>query len=153
LSLVLVVCLIATSLVACSSKKQVVPDPKPRPTGTSFGGVWYSDQFEHMFLRQQGDKVRGIYSYDYGGTLEGTVEGNLMKFQWIDPGSKEEARRSFEGRGYFQLVQEGDSVRLVGKWGYGESYTGGGPWTAERVRDIDPEDPQTLEDLRKSNEY
>ena len=138
---------LALTFMGCSANPGL-PKPEALPAGTNFGGVWYSSQFEHMYLRQTGDDVRGIYAYKNGGTLEGVANGNLLNFTWIDPGDKESATRSIIGKGYLQLVKEGDKVVLRGEWGYGESMQGGGPWEAEWVRDMDPEDPRSLEELR-----
>lgn len=136
-------------LVGCGPS-QKMPASTPLPAGTSYTGVWYSPQFEHMYLRQQGNEVRGIYTYKYGGTLEGTLDGNILKFKWIDPGDKAEARRSSKGQGYLQLLPDGESMKLVGEWGYNEDRTGGGPWEAKYIRELEPEDPRSLEDWRES---
>ncbi len=137
---------LAFILTACGPS-QKIPEPKPLPAGASFAGVWYSTQFEHMYLRQTGDEVRGIYAYKNGGTLEGIANGNVLKFDWIDPGDKETARRRFEGKGYLEMKKKGEILVLEGEWGYNESATGGGPWTAEYVRPMDPEDPRSLDEL------
>jgi len=99
----------------CGNKGQTIPDPGPLPSGADFAGVWYSPQFEHMYLRQTGNKVEGVYTYESGGTLEGTVDGNLLKFSWTDPGSKETATRTMKGRGYFRMVKEDDVLKLKGE--------------------------------------
>lgn len=138
--------LLALTFFGCSAAP-TTPQPQALPAGTGFSGVWFSPQFEHMYLRQTGDEVRGIYAYKTGGTLEGTANGNLYSFTWIDPGSKEQATRSIVGKGYLQLVKEGDKIMLRGEWGYGESTTGGGPWEAEYVREMEADDPRTLDEL------
>lgn len=136
---------------ACASP-QTVPQPDPMPAGKSFSGIWYSPQFEHMHLRQSGDQVSGIYTYKQGGRIEGTVEGNLLVIDWIEPGSKEEARRTMKGKAYLQLVPKDDEAKLVGEWGYNEKTTGGGPWTAEYVRELQPGDPLTLKELQEQRD-
>lgn len=135
--------------MACGPSQRI-PEPKPLPSGVNFAGVWYSEQFEHMYLRQTGDRVNGIYTYKEGGTIDGTVNGNLLKFTWIDPGDKTEARRNFQGKGYLQLVKEGDVIKLKGQWGYNDDVSGAGPWTAEWVRDMDSDDPRNLEEWREN---
>lgn len=143
---------VTTSLLllgtACSSQQSSeVPDPGPMPKGASFQGVWFSQEFEHMYLRQSGSEVRGLYAYRTGGRLTGTVDGNLLKFDWVDPGSKQKAQKTMSGRGYLELVTENDKKKLVGEWGYDENYTGGGPWRAEFIREIEAGDPTKIEDL------
>lgn len=134
-------------LLASCGPSQKIPEAKPLPAGASFAGVWFSKQFEHMYLRQSGDQVNGIYAYKNGGTLEGTANGNVLEFTWIDPGDKETARRRFEGKGFLVMTREGESLQLQGEWGYNDSYTGGGPWEAEYIRPMDPEDPRSLDEL------
>ena len=136
----------------CGNKGQNIPDPGPIPSGADYAGVWYSPQFEHMYLRQTGNKVEGVYTYESGGTLEGTVDGNLLRFSWNDPGSKETATRTMEGHGYFRMVKEDDVLRLKGEWGYDEQYTGAGPWNAEYVRELESGDPMRLKDLEDHSE-
>lgn len=138
--------------MSCGPKAKL-PDPQPLPAGQSWAGVWYSTQFEHMYLRQTGDEVRGIYTYKYGGTLEGTANGNLLTFTWIDPGDKTEARRSVKGKGWLQMTREGDLIVLKGEWGYNDARTGGGVWEAEYVRTMDEADPRSLEDWKKSQGF
>ena len=134
------------TLLSCASTP-VIPAPGPRPSGMSFDGVWFSPQFEDMYLRQSGEQLNGIYTYKYGGTIEGIVSGNLMTFTWIEPGSRKGARRELRGQGYLQMVAVGDEIKLVGEWGYGEDPVGGGPWEAEFVRKREDEDPRDLKDL------
>ena len=133
---------------ACKSTP-TIPEAGAMPAGVTLSGVWYSDQFEQMYMRQVGDEVRGVYTYKYGGTVEGQITGDLIKFRWIDPGDPDVARRGFQGEGYWKIVTEGDRVYLRGQWGYNEEATGGGPWEAERIRDIESSDPKSIEEYRK----
>lgn len=141
--------IVSALLIASCGPSTKVPDPQPLPAGQTWAGVWYSQQFEHMYLRQTGDDVRGIYTYKDGGTLEGKMNGNLLTFTWIDPGSKTEARRTIQGQGYLTMQREGDDVTLRGEWGYNDDRGGAGVWTAEFVRAMDAEDPRTLEEWRE----
>ncbi len=149
--LVLLAGMLVLGAAACSGQ-QAVPDPSPMPQGQSFSGVWYSPQFEHMHLRQSGDKVQGIYTYKNGGRIEGEVDGNILVFDWIEPGDKSKAQRTMKGKGYLVLTVEADEAELEGQWGYKENRTGGGPWKAEYIRELDPEDPLTLEELEESRD-
>jgi hypothetical protein len=147
--LVALVAAVGLVMVSCKSGGEAVPDPQPLPSERDFTGVWYSKQFEHMHLKQRGDRVVGIFTYETGGRIEGTADGNVLTFQWTEPGDRQAAVRSQSGQGYFQLVKEGDKFMLEGEWGYGENRTGGGPWTAEYIRELEPEDPMTLEELEE----
>ncbi len=126
-----------------------IPEPQSMPTGVKLSGVWFSPQFEQMYIRQVGDEVRGVYTYKYGGTFEGKITGNLIKFKWLEPGDASTARRTFQGEGYWQVSKDGDRIFLKGKWGYNDDALGGGPWEAEHVRDLEDGDPRTIEDYRK----
>ncbi|MGM0557141.1 MAG: hypothetical protein ACQEVA_12230 [Myxococcota bacterium] len=148
-SLITLFALVGLVLVGCKSGGQTVPDSQPLAAGQDFSGVWYSEQFEHMHLKQSGSRVVGIYTYKNGGRIEGTADGNVLRFQWSEPGDREAAVRAQSGKGYFQLVTEGEQTLLEGEWGYNDSRTGGGPWEAEYIRQLEPEDPMTLEDLER----
>ena len=126
-----------------------VPAGEPLPADQSFEGVWYSPQFDQMYLQQDGDEVTGVYTYEMGGKLEGTADGNVLRFEWKDAGDKQTATRSLSGRGYFQLVETENGYRLKGQWGYDESRSDGGPWNADFIRDIDASDPTTLDELEQ----
>lgn len=142
--------LIALSLSSCKSVP-TIPEPASMPSGASFTGVWYSPQFEQMYLRQSGKTVRGIYTYKYGGTLEGEVSGNLLVFKWIDPGDSSQARRTFKGSGFLQLKPGAeDGFVLKGSWGYNDDAHGGGPWEAQYIRELDESDPKNIEEFRSS---
>lgn len=134
--------------VSCGPTHKL-PEVKSLPSGQSWSGVWYSPQYEHMYIRQIGDEVHGIYAAKDGGTLEGKANGNLLTFSWLDPGDKSEARRSLKGHGYLSMKRDGDAILLSGEWGYGEENHGGGIWKAEFVRALDADDPRTLEELKK----
>ncbi len=131
---------------SCGSTHKL-PEVQSLPAGQSWSGVWYSKQYQHMYLRQTGNEVRGIYSQKDGGTLEGTANGNLLEFNWIDPGNKSEARRSLRGKGYLSMKRDGDIITLTGEWGYDDQYHGGGVWEAEFVRATDSDDPRNLDEL------
>ena len=128
-----------------------IPEPGTMPAGVSLAGVWYSSQFDQMYIRQVGSELRGIYTYKYGGTIEGEPTGDIVKFKWIDPGDSESARRTFRGEGYWRVVKEGDRIFLRGKWWYEDNPDQGGPWEAERIRDIESSDPKSLDEFRERN--
>ena len=147
--MVFVVCsFILGSLGACATTSGL-PASQAMPDGAGYEGLWYSDQFEHMYLHRQGDQVTGVYAYGAGGTLEGEVDGNLLIFSWHEPGDRSELRRDRSGHGYFQLLDRGEGPEIVGEWGYDEEHTGGGPWTAEFIRPPEDSDPRTIEAINE----
>ena len=145
----MMVAAMAVALVAplggCASSG---PSPDVMPEGGTYSGLWYSPQYEHMYLHQDGDRVEGVYTYRAGGTIEGTVEGNMLLFSWHQPGDRGAAQRAVNGKGYFHLISEGEEVDLVGQWGYNDDRSGA-PWEAELIREIEDKDPRTLEDLER----
>ncbi len=126
-----------------------VPSADAMPEGASYSGLWYSEQFEHMYLFQDGDRVEGVYAYGGGGTLEGEVDGNLLLFSWDEPRTGEAVQQSMSGQGFFLLERRGDDLELVGQWGYNDNRSGAGPWEAEFVRELEEDDPETIEELRE----
>ena len=135
-------------VLGCGPKAKL-PDAQPLPAGQSWAGVWYSSQFEHMYLRQVGEEVHGIYTYKFGGTIDGKANGNLLTFTWIEPGDKTEARRDVTGKGWLAMNRDGDLIKIKGEWGYNDEMTGGGVWDAEFVRTMDATDPRTLDDWKR----
>jgi hypothetical protein len=140
---------VALLLVSGCAVTSGLPSPRDMPEGMSFSGLWYSEQFEHMYLHQQGDQVEGVYAYGPGGQIRGEVRGNLLVFDWEEPGSREQVRRTMRGKGYLQLVESDDGYHLVGEWGYNEEHRGAGPWTADFIRSQESEDPRTVEAIRR----
>ncbi len=126
-----------------------VPGAEPMPEGSSFSGLWHSEQFDHMYLHQDGDQVKGVYMYGGGGSIEGEVDGNLLLFSWHEPGDRQRARQDMSGKGYLQLEGQGDDQRLVGEWGYNEDRRGAGPWEAEFIREREDDDPTSLEEVEQ----
>ena len=147
-SVVAMLVLVLAFMMGCGPRANI-PDAQPLPAGQSWAGVWYSTQFEHMHLRQTGDDVNGIYTYKFGGTIQGKANGNILKFTWLEPGDKNEARRAVRGEGWLAMTREGDLIVLKGEWGYNDAMTGGGVWEAEFVRTMNADDPRNLEEWRK----
>ena len=142
-----VMALVILPLWACSSGGASVPDAEPMPEGYSFEGMWFSDQFQHMYLHRDGDRIEGVYGYGRGGKLEGEIDGNILLFSWEEPGDRSAAVQAVSGQGYLQLRSDGAEAELIGEWGYGEDRAGGGPWTAELIREIKGDDPRTIEEF------
>lgn len=104
--------------------------PNPLPAGIDVTGKWDSN-WGRLVLTQTGPKLSGTSDYN-DGRLEGTVDGDLILFDWVQPGNPSEARQEAFGKGWFRISQDG--LRLEGKWGYGPEREGGGAWLAERVQ-------------------
>jgi hypothetical protein len=72
-------------------------------------------------LRQLGDHVIGLYGRGHA-TIDGTIEGDTLRFTWTD-GAR-------TGRGVFAIAGNG---ALAGTWGNGEDDRDGGTWILTRV--------------------
>src|SRR5215813_13420204 len=110
---------LAVILGACASG----PHPHTMPAGITFTGRWDSN-FHEMDLHQQGTKVWGRVGYR-DGSLDGTIEGDLLRFRWY----QRDHRQS--GRGYLQMSPDGQ--HLEGRWGYDQDDDGAGRWWADRA--------------------
>ncbi len=112
------------------------------PEGGGFTGVYHSPQYGEMHIIQTGDSVVGEYKKDErSGRINGSVEGDLMHFEWVEQKAMV-ANRPTEtrGRGYFRYLIDpstGDHV-LKGEWGVGDNETGGGPWNAWKSKHSKP---------------
>lgn len=88
-------------------------------SGISFNGAWDTD-YGTLTLAQEGENVTGEYSHD-GGTIEGTVIGNVLKGTWSEAPTHQPPDDA--GEIEFQLDPQG--ISFTGKWRYGSS----GDWT------------------------
>lgn len=115
--------------------------PGPMPAGQTFTGVWHSPQYGEMHMVQTGSQVVGEYTQDERhGRIQGTAQGDLMRFEWSDERELVMGRpTTTRGHGYFQFQVGGDGDSyIVGEWGHDQNETGGGPWRAARDRRRQP---------------
>lgn len=111
--------------------------PASMPEGGDYSGIWHSMQYGEMHLAQTGTQVVGCYTKDErNGRIQGTVQGNLMRFEWSERREMVSGRPTLtRGRGYFQYEIGGDTDHYArGQWGHDDNETGGGPWVAVRDR-------------------
>ncbi len=123
------------AMAACGGPQKL--EPRAMPPGATFNGKWYSPQYENMELKQAGTKVTGTFSYK-NGSLEGTLEGGILYFEWTQPGDMSKAVREVRGTGYFIMGADGESFE--GRWGYGDDNADGGVWTADRIESKGPKE-------------
>jgi hypothetical protein len=158
LSLPAVLALACASLVwACGGAAPAVR-AGTMPAGASFTGIWYSPQYGEMHMVQNGATVIGRYiKEEKTGRLQGTVEGDLMRFEWTQERELIVGRPTVtKGRGYFRVAfaDSEQTWKLDGEWGNDQSETGGGPWTAVRSRKGSPDvDGDGRADGQASDEY
>lgn len=114
--------------------------PGPMPEGESFTGSYSSTQIGDVFFEQTGDSVVGQYAYNRGncratGHIEGTTQGNLMRFTWTESQAACGRLAPMRGRGWFLFWKDSSgNGRFNGEWGTGDADTGGGPWSGFRDR-------------------
>lgn len=83
----------------------------PNITGT------YHSNWEDVRLVQHGTQISGTYVCCGGGTIHGTVDGNVIHYRWRQPGG--------EGRGVWVI---GPPDHLSGTWGVDADEANGGRW-------------------------
>jgi Outer membrane protein and related peptidoglycan-associated (lipo)proteins len=96
----------------------VGPAPKPRPVV----GM-YATNYNLLRFEQKGSNVEGCYDFA-GGTLSGTTDGRVIRFQWI-----ENAPRN----GTAIMVLTADGCFINGMWYRDGRYCG--PWYGTLVTD------------------
>lgn len=115
----------------------------PMPDGADYTGVYFSQQYGEMHLIQNGAAVHGEYKKDEReGTFEGEVEGNTLRFEWVEMKAMVSNRPTeTRGRGYFQYFVDAsnDDHVIRGRWGLGDDDSTGGEWTAYKMKGRTPE--------------
>lgn len=142
LRLAMAFCLAALT-VGCggASAGRADVEPESMPPGGTFTGVWSSPQYGEMQLVQTGSHVVGRYQKNERvGRIQGTVQGDLLRFQWEEKREMVQGRPTItRGRGYFKY-EIGDDGRhyAIGEWGIDNSEVGGGPWRAYKLKGREP---------------
>lgn len=111
------------------------------PEGGSFHGIWQSPQYGNMHLCESGAQVVGDYEKDERhGRIQGTIQGDLMRFQWEERREMVVGRpTTTRGRGFFRIAKGNDNDwYFQGEWGHDAEETGGGPWNGVRMRRGNP---------------
>lgn len=122
-------------ITACGGAQKIESQPLPRSVNLS--GEWWSPEYENMKIVHKGETVKGTFSYRTGGTFEGKLDGNVLYFEWVQPGDFEKARREIRGSGYLRIADDGRT--FAGRWGYDEDRLGGGTWTGEKIVEDEPD--------------
>jgi hypothetical protein len=81
----------------------------------------YSSNYGVVTLNQQGNHITGVCNQ---GTIDGTIEGNVIKYRWAQPG----------GSGGLGTWTVDRSLGMDGTFGGGLSFTDGGSWDLTFVR-------------------
>jgi hypothetical protein len=127
--------------------RQVNLQPGAMPSGEMFSGFYRSQLMGDINMQQTGDAVVADYEYDRAqchvlGHLEGTVEGNLLRFSWREDKRACGFQTPILGRGFmlYEVSQEGEVRRghLYGEIGLNDSDRGDGTLVAVKVPDREP---------------
>lgn len=125
----------AALFVGCGGTQER-PEVKPGPPipGLKLSGKWYSQEFGDMQLVHTGKTVTGTYEDprgpDHNGTVRGEIIGDLVRMEWIKPGNPVAAIMPVRGKGWLRIKKGGGIME--GRWGYDNSDSDGGVWTAEK---------------------
>lgn len=130
-------------LTACGGSGTTSLQVGTMPDGGSFSGVFFSPQYGEMHMVQNGNAVVGKYKKDErSGNLQGEVEGDVMRFEWVEFKAMVSNRpQESRGRGYFRYMVDpssGDHV-LKGRWGLADNDTNGGEWNAYKSKTREPD--------------
>jgi len=100
------------------------PKAGEMPPGESWQGVYFHPIFGNLHLVEQGTNVVGRWKRadaSAWGELEGTVEGNLVRYKWTEHKiGLVGASASSKGKGWFKYTpakEEKGSAELDGKFG------------------------------------
>lgn len=135
-SIVFVAASLAALAAGCGGGGRANVTAESMPAGGSFTGVWHSQQYGEMQMVQTGTQVVGCYvQNERRGRIQGSTQGNLMRFEWSERREMVVGRPSTtRGHGYFQYTADDVDRHIVGQWGHDDNETGGGPWSAVRDR-------------------
>jgi hypothetical protein len=130
-------------LVGCGGTSKPGLHAGNMPAGGSFTGVWFSPQYGEMHMQQNGATVIGRYEkQETKGRIQGTVEGDLMRFEWTQSKELIVGRPNMsKGHGYFRVSYDDaeKAWKVAGEWGIDDKEDGGGPWTAIRAKSREPD--------------
>jgi hypothetical protein len=109
-----------------SEAKRVAAEPPPpaqpaclEKQQVAFDGT-YDSNWGKITLHRNGNRVTGSYECCGGGRIDGTINGNVIKYRWTQPGGS--------GYGIWVVATSGE---LIGTWGVGDDVSGGG-WNLRR---------------------
>ncbi len=101
-----------------------IPDAYIQIAGT------FESEWGTLILSQNGNIVKGTYSYDEG-SLEGTLEGLILKGKWFEKPTMTPPNDA----GIFEFTFSEDASTFTGKWKYGfeagENFDGN--WSGTRI--------------------
>ena len=118
----------------CTKGDERLIKPGPSIPGLNLSGGFDCQEFGFMKLRQTGLTLQGTYEgirkNGDNGTIRGKLEGDLVWFDWIQPGNMDEAVWPKSGKGWLRVSRDGNTLK--GRWGYDQDREGAGEITLSR---------------------
>lgn len=119
---------LAAPLAGCSGKGSDSAASAPKagsmPSGETWTGVYFHPVFGYLHLVENGTNIVGRWKRadeSAWGELEGTVEGNIIRYKWVEHKiGLVGAASSSKGKGWFQYQaakEEKGSAEIDGKFG------------------------------------
>lgn len=136
----------ALTLTACGNSSEVKHaqvKAGEMPAGAEWQGVYYSPVYGYLHVLVDGKTAQGAWRTGGGdayGELQGEVDGDLMRYTWTQHKIGQIGREATSsGKGYFKYTvpKEGESHKIVGEWGLGES-DAGNSWDAVKQTNMQP---------------
>ncbi len=116
-----------------SASKMVASQPVQTPL--QVGGT-YETGYGNMQLHQNGNKVSGTYkSYTGDGSVEGTLQGNVLIGTWKDSRSS----------GQIRFVFSEDERAFAGFWSYGSAVPNQDRWDGYRIGNTAAQPPVAMQ--------
>jgi len=119
-----------------STSTPIVPVNTTESPSTSAGlssdsltGVYTDDDGGQVTIQQSGNSITGTFG-KYGGTIDGTLSGNEIKYKWERKHKRN--GRWLSGMGRLQVSEDG--TVLKGNWWDPSSNTRHGTWKLTRLR-------------------
>ena len=134
------------SLSACgggSDVKHASVKAGEMPAGGEWQGVYYSPVYGYLHVLADGKTAQGAWRTGGGdayGELQGEIDGNVMRYTWTQHKiGMVGAEANSNGHGYFvySIPKQGESHKISGEWGLGES-DAGNSWDAVKQTNMQP---------------
>lgn len=122
--------------------------PGSLPGGGEWNGVYYSTQFGYLHLVSDNRSANGAWrtaAGDAWGELSGSIEGDLLKYQWKERkigAIGADATKSGHGFFRYTIPNPDEPHKIVGEWGLDKS-DAGNPWEAVKQIRMEPK-PETV---------
>jgi hypothetical protein len=135
-----------------SGPKTASVSPGEMPIGGEWTGVYYDPYYGNLHLVAEGDMITGKWRKDAGdswGELSGTVDGNLLKYEWVEHKiGMIGASAQTHGKGYFVYKESenpNDPDVVEGERGLGENEVGS-KWKGVKQANVVPDPDSVMPD-------